>query len=98
MNKGNKSSEKLKLGAKEKESKIKNRREKNRKNGKDIKNNKINDSVIKKILDNKEEFKDYMETFHNVKIEEEKLELQNKEYRTRFGLRPKYIDILYKIK
>ena len=61
------------------------------------KNNKIHDSIIKEILDDKEEFKDYMEKFHNVKIEEEKLELQNKEYRTRFGLRSKYIDVLYKI-
>ena len=92
MNKENKSLEKLKLGTKEKE--IKNRRENKKK---DRKNNKIHDSIIKEILDDKEEFKDYMEKFHNVKIEEEKLELQNKEYRTRFGLRSKYIDVLYKI-
>ena len=77
MNKENKSLEKLKLGTKEKE--IKNRRENKKK---DRKNNKIHDSIIKEILDDKEEFKDYIETFHNVKIEEEKLELQNKEYRT----------------
>ena len=99
MNKENKSIEKLKLDAKEKENEIKTKRENKRKNKKkNRKNNKIHDSVIKEILDDKEEFKDYIETFHNVKIEEEKLELQNKEYRTRLGLKPKYIDILYKIK
>lgn len=89
MNKENKSLEKLKLGAKEKENEIK--RENKRKNKKkNRKNNKIHDSIIKEILDNKEEFKDYIETFHNVKIEEEKLELQNKEYRTRLGLNTRY--------
>ena len=91
MNKENKNLEKLKLGTKEKEKEIKTRKESKRRN------NKIHDSIIKEILDDKEEFKDYMEKFHNVKIEKEKLELQNKEYRTRFGLRSKYIDVLYKI-
>lgn len=68
--------------------------------GKSIKkgNNKIHDSIIKEMLDNKEEFIDFMQCFYNIKIDKEKLELQNKEYRTRLGLKTKYIDILYKIK
>ena len=62
------------------------------------KNNKIHDSIIKEMLDDKEEFIDFMKCFYNIKIDKEKLELQNKEYRTRLGLKTKYIDILYKIK
>ena len=67
-------------------------------NKKKRENNKIHDSIIKDVLEEKEEFRDFIRTFYNIEVEEEKLELQNKEYRTRFGLRTRYIDVLYKIK
>ena len=67
-------------------------------NKKKRENNKIHDSIIKDVLEEKEEFRDFIRIFYNIEVEEEKLELQNKEYRTRFGLRTRYIDVLYKIK
>ena len=67
-------------------------------NKKKRENNKIHDSIIKDVLEEKEEFRDFIRTFYNIEVEEEKFELQNKEYRTRFGLRTRYIDVLYKIK
>lgn len=59
---------------------------------------KVHDSIFKELLENKEEFKDFIEDFTVYKIDQDVLELQNKEFRTRLGLRIKYLDILYKIK
>ena len=59
---------------------------------------KVHDSIFKELLDDKEDFRDFILDFSQYDLEEKDLEIQNKEYRTRLGLRTKYIDILYKIK
>jgi len=46
-------------------------------NKKKRENNKIHDSIIKDVLEEKEEFRDFIRTFYNIEVEEEKLELQN---------------------
>ncbi len=62
------------------------------------KNIKTHDSMFKELLEDKEEFKDYMKDFLGYDIEEVDLELQNKEYRLREMQKTKYMDIVYKIK
>ncbi len=59
---------------------------------------KVHDSIIKELLEDKEEFRDYMREFLGYDFRREDLQLQNKEYRLKKSLITKYIDILYKIK
>ena len=60
--------------------------------------NKVHDSLVKEILDNKEELINFMKDFFNLEIEENDIENYNREFRTRLGLKTKIIDLLYKIK
>ena len=58
---------------------------------------KVHDSIIKELLESKEEFRDCISSFIGYEIEKEKIELQNKEYRIRDGLSTRIMDILYKV-
>ena len=58
---------------------------------------KVHDIVVKELLNNKEEFKDFIREFLKYPIGKEDVEQFNREYRTSIGLETKYIDLLYKI-
>ena len=62
------------------------------------KNRKTHDTIFKELLEDREEFKSFIEDFVGFNLEENNLEVQNKEFRTKLGLKTKYVDILYKIK
>ena len=62
------------------------------------KNEKTHDTIFKELLEDKEEFKDFIKEFVGFNLDGSNLEVQNKEFRTRLGLKTRYIDILYKIK